>query len=216
MKKRLPRAVDRTAEDMLAGATALDAADWPETTLHPNSNELAAQTSPPPNAARVDNVIEMAPKPAAASAPEATALHAMPPPVGIDVARRQTLALAVVERHANYSAIGGVIPLPLVNVASVTAIIVRMVKRLSELYGVPYRRDRARAIVIGLAGGAMPAGLSTVTASALFYIVPGSNLVGLAVSSITASACTRRLGKIFVDHFESGATLADFPALKMT
>jgi uncharacterized protein (DUF697 family) len=88
------------------------------------------------------------------------------------------------------------------------------VKRLSELYGVPYRRDRARAIVIGLVAGAMPTGLSTVTASALFYVVPGSQLVGLAVSSVTASACTRRLGRVFIEHFESGATLAEFPALK--
>ena len=40
-----------------------------------------------------------------------------------------TQAIAIVERHATYSAAGGIIPVPLVNVASVTAIIVRMVRR---------------------------------------------------------------------------------------
>jgi hypothetical protein len=53
------------------------------------------------------------------------------------------------------------------------------------------------------------------TASTLFYLMPGSNLVGLAVSSVTASACTRKIGGIFVEHFESGATLAAFPSTRM-
>jgi uncharacterized protein (DUF697 family) len=212
MKKRLPRAVDRTAEDMLAAAVGTD---W----QGPVAHSALADDGPPArqaaNAAHGDNVIEMAPRPAATSGAAAGTAQSSRTARGIDADRRHLLALAVVERHANYSAIGGAVPLPLVNVAGVTAIIVRMVKRLSELYGVPYRRDRARAIVIGLAGGAMPAGLATVTASAFFYVIPGSNLLGLAVSSVTASACTRRLGKIFVEHFESGATLADFPALKL-
>ena len=92
---------------------------------------------------------------------------------------------AIVERHAAYSVVGGIIPLPIVNVASVTAIIVRMVKVLSELYGVPFERDRARAIVIGLMGGIMPTGVAAVTASTLLYVIPGSNLIGLAMSSVS-------------------------------
>jgi hypothetical protein len=70
--------------------------------------------------------------------------------------------------------------------------------------------------VIGLMGGAMPTGLAAATASTLVYIVPGSNLIGLAVSSMTALACTRGIGNIFIEHFESGATLHDFHAVKQT
>jgi uncharacterized protein (DUF697 family) len=128
------------------------------------------------------------------------------------VARRRSLARGIVERHAYYSAVGGIIPVPIANVASITAVIVRMVKVLSDLYGVPFQRDRARAIVIGLMGGAMPTGLAAATASTLVYIVPGSNLIGLAVSSVTAIACTRGIGRIFIEHFESGATLNDISA----
>ena len=124
---------------------------------------------------------------------------------------RRRLAEAVVERHANYSALGGVIPLPIVNFGVVTAIIVRMVKALTDIYGVPFEHDRARAIVLGLIGGLTPTAASTLTASTLLYLVPGSNILGLAVSSVTASACTRKIGAVFVEHFEKGATLADFP-----
>jgi uncharacterized protein (DUF697 family) len=105
---------------------------------------------------------------------------------------------------------------PIANVASITAVIVRMVKLLSDLYGIPFERDRARAIVVGLMGGAMPTGLGAATTSTLFYIVPGSGLVGLAVSSIAAVACTRSIGRIFVEHFESGSTLHDLRATART
>jgi uncharacterized protein (DUF697 family) len=128
----------------------------------------------------------------------------------IDTARRLSQARAIVERHATYSALGGIIPLPLVNVGTVTAVIVRMVKSLSDLYGIPFERDRARGIVLGLMGGAMPTGLAAVTTSTLLYVIPGSNLVGLAVSSVAAAACTRSIGRIFVERFESGTTLKDF------
>ena len=81
-------------------------------------------------------------------------------------------------------------------------------------YGVPFQRARARTIVIGLMGGAAPSGLGTVTASTLSNFVPGGLFIGLAVSSVAATACTRSIGRIFVEHFENGATLADFPAVE--
>jgi uncharacterized protein (DUF697 family) len=122
------------------------------------------------------------------------------------------MALAIVDRHAAYSAVGGIIPLPLANFAGVTTVIVRMVKVLSDHYGVPFERDRARAIVVALVGGAMPTGVATLTMSALIYILPPSAPMGLAASSITAAIFTRSVGRIFIEHFESGATLEDFPA----
>jgi uncharacterized protein (DUF697 family) len=87
-----------------------------------------------------------------------------------------------------------------------------MVKVLSSLYGVPFERDRARAIIIGLMGGAMPTGLAAATTSTLVYVVPASGFIGLAVSSLAGAACTRSIGRIFVEHFESGATLHDLSA----
>jgi uncharacterized protein (DUF697 family) len=120
-------------------------------------------------------------------------------------------ALAIVNRHAAYSAAGGLIPLPLANFAGVTAVIVRMVKVLSQHYGVPFQRDRARAIVVGLIGGAIPSGAATVTGSALLYVLPASVLMAVAVSSAAAAAFTHSIGRIFIEHFEAGATLDEFP-----
>ena len=213
-KKNLPKAIRQTADDMREAAAGVGAAEWREAgPADPRewSGRGAAASHPDP----VDNVIEIAPKPAVASAHVA---DAVPPPApasgAIDAARRLSLAQKIVERHAAYSAVGGIIPLPLANVASVTTLIVRMVKVLSDHYGVPFERDRARAIVIGLMGGAMPTGFGVVTTTSLLHLVPGANLIGLAVCSVTAAACTRSIGRIFVEHFESGATLDDFSAVE--
>jgi uncharacterized protein (DUF697 family) len=178
-KKKLPRAVTQTADDMRkAGAI--------------ESSRPGAEAGP------------------ATGVVEALTLRS----TDVDAARRRSQANAIVERYANLSAVGGVIPLPLVNVAGVTVIILRMVKRLCDVYGVPYQSGRARALVVGLAGGAVPTTASAVTTTTLIYFVPGANLVGLAVSSVTASICTRGIGRRFVEHFETGATLLDFPVIE--
>jgi len=118
-------------------------------------------------------------------------------------ARRRARARSIVERHKAFAAVGGLFPLPIVNVAGVTAVILRMVKQLSDLYGVPFERDRTRSFIVGLVGGAVPTGLGTATASTLAFVVPGHALVGLGVSAISAGALTRGIGLVFVDHFES-------------
>jgi uncharacterized protein (DUF697 family) len=176
-KKKFPKAVLRTAEQMREAGRAA-----------------------PPKAA-TDNVIEMMPKPeaqAATIAPETAANDAA-------AVRRRRKAVAIVERYANYSAVGGAIPMPLVNATAITAILVRMVKSLSDLYGVPFEGNRTRAVVIALMGGALPTGFSTIATSTLTYFVPGLNLVGLAVSSVTSGAYARSIGQLYIEHFEIGS-----------
>jgi uncharacterized protein (DUF697 family) len=122
-------------------------------------------------------------------------------------AKRRSLARKIVERHRTFAALGGLVPLPVVNIASVTAINLRMVKQLSDLYQVPFQRDRTRSMIIGLMGGAVPTGLGAATASTLTFIMPGGAFVGLGVSAITAAALTRGIGLVFVESFENGANM---------
>jgi uncharacterized protein (DUF697 family) len=203
-RKRLPKAILWTADAMReVGADGAQRGDM----QHPGdlSNVSIGRAG-----GDSKNVIEMMPMPETTSAPSST-----PPKSTItdnDRARRRLQARAIVERHANFSAIGGIIPLPVLNIASITTIIVRMVKSLSRLYAVPFDRNRTRAVVIGLIGGIMPTGLATAAVSTLIYFVPGYNLLGLAVSSVTASAYARGIGHMFIEHFENGSTLVDFPS----
>jgi uncharacterized protein (DUF697 family) len=196
-RKKLPKAIEQTAADMRAlGANErLDASAFPTYATEPGA----------------DNVVEMTPKQAAAWARGAqSAAGPAAAPTKLERIRRAR-AHKIVQRHAALAAAGGLVPLPFLNMASVTAVIVRMVKVLSAHYGAPFERDRANAIVVGLLGGAMPTGMAAVTISTLGYVLPSANLFGIAVSSITAAACTRGIGRFFAEHFESGATLADLP-----
>jgi len=204
-RRQLPKVIMRVSDDDMSGAPvglgAPDVQSVPPTETSP-AHVIAAfgRDSDP-----VTSGAETAPETASASStlPQAAS---MPDPA---TARRRARALRIVDRYVVYSAVGGIVPLPLVNVASITGLIVRMVKVLSDHYGVAFEKDRARAIVVGFVAGAMPSGLGTVASSTLTYLMPHSALAGLAVSSVTAAACTRSIGRIFVEHFENGAALAD-------
>ena len=97
--------------------------------------------------------------------------------------------------------------MPLANAAAITALLVRMVKSLSELYSVPFERNRTRSVVIALMGGALPTGFATIATLTITLFVPGLNVLGLAVSSVTSGAYARSIGQLFIEHFENGAAV---------
>ena len=169
---------------------------------------VAAETAlAEPSTAVPFDKVEAEPALAVSSAPIANDVAA--PAVEISqqhAARRRALAHKIVSRHKNYAAMGGLVPLPVVNIAGITAINLRMVKQLSELYQVPFERDRTRSLIVGLIGGAVPTGLGVTTAATLAFAIPGPALVGLVVSGVTAGAMTRGIGLVFVEHFEAGRT----------
>jgi uncharacterized protein (DUF697 family) len=203
-KKKLPKAVLRTADQMREAA-----AERSQDAPHPvDLNETPA---PRPAVMRTadraanGNVIEMVPKADAAEAPLSADNGA--------AALRKRMAVATVERYANWAAVGGALPVPIANATAVTALMVRMIQSLSKLYGVPFEKNRTRAAVVGLMAGMLPTGLATVAASAVTYFVPGYGLLGLAASSVTSSAYTRHIGRLYIEQFESGSTEINFRAI---
>jgi uncharacterized protein (DUF697 family) len=193
-RKQLPKAIRKTSHELRAIAGG------------PTHDEEA----PAPQSALPHDAVK-AGSAAAASAPpaEKSLLPAAPNSAERWAAGRRSAARKIVERHRTYAAVGGLFPLPVVNIAGVTAINMRMVKQLSDLYGVPFERDRTRSMIIGLMGGAVPTGLGAATASTLVFVVPGSALFGLAVSAISAGALTRGIGLVFLEHFENESMSLD-------
>lgn len=202
-RKKLPRAILQMRVDLPESAAA--------TAATPADEEVAARPQAPwrhAGAARPAATISALPMSKRAS--PAASGNTQP-----QAADRHAQAQKIVERHRVYAAMGGLLPLPVVNVAGVTTILLRMVKQLSDLYEVPFKRERTRSIIVALMGGTVPTGLAAAAASTLVFIVPGAGLAGLAVSSLSAAALTRGIGLIFVDHFESGAAAAESGELEM-
>jgi uncharacterized protein (DUF697 family) len=121
-------------------------------------------------------------------------------------AKRRVLANRIVETHRTLAALSGLAPLPAINAIGVAAVIMRMLKQLSELYQVRFERNQTRMLVIGILGAA-PTGLGAATVSTIGLVAPAPAFLGIAVSTLTAAAVTRAIGEVFVESFESQAPL---------
>ena len=169
-------------------------------------DEIRRQTTPPP-----DPLDDLAPQVDVSALPEPQPGIVAPAAVGITAtALRRAQAGEIIERHAAYAAIGGLIPLPVFDSIGVMTTIVLMIQALAKLYGEPMRRDRAKALVAGVAGGIGQAGAGSMAAVALSKFIPGANIAALMVSSTAAAAATRVIGRAFVLHFETGGTALTF------
>ena len=120
-------------------------------------------------------------------------------------------AMDLVRRMSYWSAGAGAIPLPFIDVAAVIGVQVKMLRDLARFYNVPFDEVRAKSVIGVLIGGVLPFHFG-----ALVKSLPGfGTLAGGLALLAAAGAATYALGKVFVEHFESGGTLLDFDADKM-
>jgi uncharacterized protein (DUF697 family) len=129
------------------------------------------------------------------------------------MSERSAKAHEIVSRYWKWSAAAGLIWVPLIDVAAVTGIQVKMIADLARLYEVPFKRDRAKAIIGALVGAVTPAFLSSTVVHTLapaFSVVPGIGaVVGVLATPTFNAASTYALGRVFVQHLESGGTFLD-------
>ena len=124
--------------------------------------------------------------------------------------RRRAMAMKLVERFSLWSGAAGLIPVPFVDLAAVGGVQIQMLRRISQIYDVPFTENRGKSIIAGLAGSMIPASSAMGTAS----LIKGLPLVGTLVSAIAMPAlsagATYAIGMAFIQHFSSGGTLLDF------
>jgi len=119
-------------------------------------------------------------------------------------------ASEIVRKHALYSGGMGLIPIPLVDMAGIAAVQIRMTHELCKLYGVEFKEGRAKTVVTSLLGG--------LTAGALAAGLPGSvvksvpivgSMVGFLTMPAFGAGVTWGIGNALIPHFELGGTLAN-------
>jgi uncharacterized protein (DUF697 family) len=183
-KKKLPRAIrpeDRHVPDAITGDTPAHLA---------NLNEVSNDTR--------DTVKD----PLAA---EKTSLPRVTEPTDT----RRAHATKLVERFSLWSGAAGLIPVPFVDLIAVGGVQIQMLRRISQIYGVPFSKNRGRAVIAGLAGTMIPA----TTGIGMSSFIKGVPLIGTAVGAITTPAlsvaATYAIGMVFVQHFATGGTLLD-------
>lgn len=125
-------------------------------------------------------------------------------------ARRDELATKLVDRFSLWSGAAGLIPIPLADTAAVGALQFQMLRRLSDIYGVPFSENFGKSIIASLAGVAIPASTASSAGSALKSLPAVGTAIGALTMSAVSASATYLIGRMFVQHFASGGTLLDF------
>jgi uncharacterized protein (DUF697 family) len=127
---------------------------------------------------------------------------------------RDEAASKLVDRFSLWSGAAGLIPIPFVDMATVGGVQLQMLRRLSEIYGVPFSENRGKSILASLAGAVIPASTATTTAVGVGSLIKSFPGVGTAIGALTmpvfSAGATYVIGKVFIQHFASGGTLLDF------
>ena len=119
----------------------------------------------------------------------------------------------LIRYYGKWAAGAGVIPMPLVDLAAVTGVQIKMLRRLAKTYSVDYDESSGKALIGALIGALLPAKLGYGGVGSLLKAVPGvGTLLGIAVMPTFNYASTVAIGRVFQKHFVSGGTLLDFDA----
>ncbi len=104
----------------------------------------------------------------------------------------------------------GLIPLPLVDCVALSGVQLNMLRKLAKTYDVPFMKDKGKIIIASMLGG----GIATTVSMPVSSLLKAIPLIGLPAGVLTmsalAGASTYALGKVFIQHFESGGTFLNF------
>lgn len=123
---------------------------------------------------------------------------------------KEAAAIHIVHEYMGWAAGGGLIPVPLLDLAAISLVELKMVHSLARLYGVPFQRSAAKSIIGALIGGGGTYVLAAPAASVVKFVPLVGAIAGALTEPALAAAATYALGKVFIQHFESGGTLLDF------
>lgn len=134
----------------------------------------------------------------------------------VEIADRRAEAMGIVRRFSAWGFGAGCIPVPLLDMATVTGVQLQMINKLSQVYGIPFSEHTAKNIVAALLGSIVP---HVLTWGALGTAIKGIPVVGSALALLTmpgfSAAVTYAIGKVFIQHLEAGGTLLDFDPEEM-
>jgi uncharacterized protein (DUF697 family) len=123
---------------------------------------------------------------------------------------RKARARKLVERFSLWSGVAGLLPVPIVDLAAVGGVQLQMLRRLSQIYDIPFSKNRGKAIVASFAGTMIPASTGLGVASLMKAVPVAGTAAGALTMPAVSVGATYVIGMAFIEHFASGGTLLDF------
>ncbi len=117
-----------------------------------------------------------------------------------------------IQHHMLVAAAIGAVPLPWAGWAALAGVQLNLLRCLANIYGAEFSSQIGKSAIGALVGSDLSVGLSL----SLAKLVPGPGwAVGAVGGAALGAASTYALGKVFIQHFESGSTLLSFDPEKV-
>ena len=117
---------------------------------------------------------------------------------------------SIVMNHTYWAVAVGLIPIPFVDVAGVTALQLEMIKQLCKQYGIDFNEVQSKSLIGTQIAAAASNFLARLGTSALKSLPLVGSAVGSASTAVLSGASTYALGQVFLNHLDGGGTLANF------
>ena len=155
----------------------------------------------------------------AADAPEAPEAAEAEDSTSETVAETPDAVRSIIRRNMIWATGVSILPFRVVDTALLLGVQVKMLKELSDHYGVEFKANAGKSAVASLLGSVVPTVLGhSVVPSMIRGFAASSPLIGSAIAytamPLFAGAFTYAIGKVFQRHFESGGTFLDLDTAK--
>jgi uncharacterized protein (DUF697 family) len=135
--------------------------------------------------------------------------------LSISAGNKTELAYKITHRYTLWSMGAGLIPIPWLDVGALAGVQLKMVHNLAEHYQIPFSQELGRSIITALVGTISADYLRRSTFNSLIKSIPIIGFIGSISMPIYSGAISYAIGRIFVQHFESGGTLLTFDPQKV-
>ena len=134
---------------------------------------------------------------------------------GVNDAQSDSTAQQIVKKHMLLALAVGLLPLPFIDVAALTAIQLRMSSKLASLYKVDFSDQLGKSVIGSLVGSGGSVVASTTSTRLVMHLIPAGWVAGVVSTAVFAGASTYAVGKVFTEHFASGGTFLTFDPEKV-
>lgn len=138
---------------------------------------------------------------------------AVPPPSDTERALKAEL---LIKNHVLAACAGSIVPIPLLDLAAVTAVQVNMIRKLAAMYGRTFSESPVRNTIAALVGGVAGPWAGAVVGVSLAKLIPVVGwAAGVVAMPTVVGASTYAIGHVFLRHFEEGGSIYDISTEKV-
>jgi uncharacterized protein (DUF697 family) len=124
---------------------------------------------------------------------------------------RKLNAIKLIRRHTLMASGSGLIPLPFVDAFLISAILFRLLKKLTSLYHNSFSSNQGKQIITFFLSSYSAGIITLIGSKTLIKMIPGvGTAIGSATMPVAAGSLTSAFGTALLSHFEQGGNLSNF------